>query len=165
MFKLAVISDCGQYRYRLVREWSCDSPRITWVMLNPSTADAKEDDPTIRRCIGFAQRWGFGGINVCNLFALRATDPKELKKASDPLGPENESILQDIAAPVVVAWGGNIPNTLQADHLARILRNKAKRQRHSWWCLGKTKWGEPRHPLMLSYSVNRQNWPQPIRKP
>lgn len=158
----AAISECGRYRYSLTREWS-DGNLLTWCMLNPSTADADIDDPTIRKCIGFSQRWGYSGIYIVNLFALRATDPRELKKADDPVGPKNIGRLRAIISPVVVAWGGSIPKTQQADNLARILRNRAwgNREFEEWWCLGKTKWGEPRHPLMLPYSTKRQRWPQP----
>jgi hypothetical protein len=129
-------------------------------MLNPSTADADVDDPTIRRCIGFSRQWGYGGICVVNLFAFRATDPKELKEAEDLVGPENEKLLRKLSRPVVVGWGGRIPRTARADFLARILKDKARREMVGWFCLGKTKMGEPRHPLMLPYSVQVEQWPR-----
>jgi len=81
----AVLSDCGTYRYSLTRRWS-PGPLLGWVMLNPSRADALVDDPTIRRCVGFARRWGFAGIVVRNLYALRATDPRELSRHPAPVG-------------------------------------------------------------------------------
>lgn len=83
----AVISECGSYRYRLERVWEAEKDRVAFIMLNPSTADASKDDPTIRRCIGFAKAWGFGGLIVGNLFALRSTDPKALYGHKDPVGP------------------------------------------------------------------------------
>lgn len=82
----ARLSPCGLYRYTLTRTWDATKPRACWIGLNPSTADASEDDPTIRRMCGFADAWKCGGIIVVNLFALRATDPKELRRVKDPVG-------------------------------------------------------------------------------
>src|SRR5690606_18576726 len=92
----ARFSPCGQYRYLLTRPipapfWKPDAGEAVFVMLNPSTADASEDDPTIRRCIGFAKEWGCTGLTVANLYALRSTDPKGLWKHRDPVGPENDA--------------------------------------------------------------------------
>ena len=94
--KSAQISPCGLYRYRLERFWS-DKPALPFVMLNPSTADADLDDPTIRRCMGFARREGAGGIIVATLHAFRATTPEELRKAYDPFGPGTAQSLETIA--------------------------------------------------------------------
>src|SRR6185312_12359012 len=105
----AYISDCGRYRYGLGREWDYPAkPALTFIMLNPSTADAEQDDPTIRRCIGFAKRDGFGALTVLNLYALRATDPRELERADDPKGPENDTMLRlhlKRGGTFVAAWG------------------------------------------------------------
>ena len=110
----ATISQCGLYRYSLWREWSVEGPVMGWVMLNPSTADAHTDDPTIRRCIGFAKREGCGGIIVRNLFAYRTPSPKALGEAYragvDVVGPENDEWLRafvdpPFVGPVVAAWG------------------------------------------------------------
>lgn len=106
----AVLSDDREYRYRLSRTWNVEKPTLGWIMLNPSTADETEDDPTIRRCIGYAKDWGYGSIVVGNLFALRATEPKELYDHPDPIGPENNDHLQQIcedAETVVAAWGAH----------------------------------------------------------
>ena len=103
----ATISPCGLYRYELVRAWG-DPPFCAFVMLNPSTADGAEDDNTIRRCVGFAQRFGFGGFSVVNLFAFRATKPEAMLAAADPVGPDNDAhILGALAAAqrVFAAWG------------------------------------------------------------
>lgn len=143
----AIISDCGRYRYRLERRWA-DGPALTFVMLNPSTADASVDDPTIRRCIGFAKRENCGGLVVVNLYALRATDPDEMMKAHDRVGPENErwtmSAMLEAAAhrsPVVAAWGtrGN----------GVFFTGMAKSRGVKPMCLGTTKAGYPRHPLYV----------------
>lgn len=115
MFKSAVISGCERYRYQLVRQWrdDADSKVLHWVMLNPSTADADLDDPTIRKCIGFARFNGFDGISVVNLFAYRSTSPKELtwqRGRVDVVGPENDLWISKIPlnATVVCAWGSYI---------------------------------------------------------
>src|SRR3989449_11540410 len=105
----ACFSRCGTYRYALWRRWAA-GPQVLFVMLNPSTADAQRDDPTIRRCIGFARRWGCGGIEVVNLFALRATDPRRLRYTRDPVGPENVAHLARAAGRaslVGAAWGAD----------------------------------------------------------
>lgn len=145
----AILSPDGLYRYALARSWS-DAPPLTFVMLNPSTADAELDDPTIRRCIGFARREGLGGIRVVNLYALRATNPAALKSAADPVGPENdEHIVWALTsalgsdAPVVAAWGA-----LAEDSRARAVFHLAGLE-FPWQALGFTKGGRPRHPLYL----------------
>lgn len=140
----AVISDCGRFRYRLERG---DLPRLTFVMLNPSTADALQDDPTIRRCAGFAKREGYNGIHVVNLYALRATNPKELWKHADRVGPLNHTCLEWAgyeARRIVVAWGANAEPAV-AHASIQLLRKSGARL----VCLGKTKDGSPRHPLYV----------------
>lgn len=89
----AILSACGTYRYHLWRLWDKALPVMVFVMQNPSTADASHDDPTIRKCIGFAKRHGYGGISVRNIFALRATDERILLTHHDPFGPENDAHL------------------------------------------------------------------------
>lgn len=151
MEKDADLSEDGVYRYELVRRWSVD-PMVCWVMLNPSTADADLDDPTIRRCMGFASTWGCGGIRVVNLFALRATDPKEIKRHHAPIGDRNgTAIMRAIQAPdtsfVVAAWGASnpYPGVSSIGHV----RTHAQRSERALLCLGTTKGGAPRHPLYV----------------
>lgn len=105
----ASLSSDGRYRYELTRRWDNSTSTVTYVMLNPSTADASVDDPTIRRCIGFAQSHGFGGLRVLNLYAFRATQPKDMFRAIDPVGPENDTYLGnlDTGSTVVAAWGAH----------------------------------------------------------
>lgn len=93
----AHLSACGAYRYALRRTWDPARPAALFVGLNPSTADAERDDPTTRRCVRFARDWGFGGLLVGNLFAYRATRPRDLRAAAEPVGPENDWWLAALA--------------------------------------------------------------------
>ena len=106
----AWISQCGLYRYWLGRQWDSrsDACSCVFLMLNPSTADAYKDDPTIRRCIGFAKSWDCGSMDVLNLFSLRATNPSGLRLNEDPIGPYGDEVLQGISTYdlIVAAWGG-----------------------------------------------------------
>ena len=154
----AVISPCGMYRYRLSRTWG-EAKAAAFIMLNPSTADASEDDPTIRRCIGFAKSWGGGGLVVVNLFAFRATSPKDLIKAADPIGPGNHDYIfeavysQDIA---VCAWGTKGDFMNQNNEVVRYIRSGSD---VPLACLGVTKDGHPRHPLYLPKDAERHPYP------
>ena len=96
MQRTACIDETGAYRYKLSRIRNPDKPMVMFIMLNPSTADANVDDPTIRRCIGFTERWGYGDLWVGNLFALRSSRPRDLLMADAPMGPENDSALNSI---------------------------------------------------------------------
>jgi hypothetical protein len=150
----AIISECGFYRYRLWRRWG-SGPHVLWCMLNPSTADAEADDPTIRKCVGFAKRWGCEGIEVVNLFAWRATDPAHLCIPADPTGIQNDEHVAEAArtAPtIVVAWGGRPPRLPAPVFRARIDRVLALFEGRAQ-CLGWTHLGEPWHPLMLAYET------------
>jgi hypothetical protein len=147
----ATISADGLYRYRLERWWNEDVPAVLFVMLNPSTADARDDDPTIRRCVGFARSWGAGGLLVGNLYALRATDPRGLVGVDDPVGPENDDHLfrmSRVAARTVVAWGAwPGPDRYRPARVMAALCGQAIGARA--YALGRTKAGAPRHPLYL----------------
>ena len=144
----AVISDCGRYRYLLRRAWDHDKPRALFVMLNPSTADAEVDDATIRSCIRLSKGWGYGSFEVVNLFGLRATDPAELEKADDPIGPQNANV-GDAAIGrcdvVICAWGTHP----MAGRRARDMVAWARGWKPAAYCLGKTKGGSPKHPLYI----------------
>lgn len=108
MEKGAQFSFCRTYRYALWRTWTQGDGHVTFIGLNPSIADENKDDPTIRRCIGFAKDWGFGGINMLNIFAFRATNPKELMKAKEPIGEKNNHYLSMYCDPIglnVACWG------------------------------------------------------------
>ena len=149
MNKTARLSGCGHYRYELGRRWDSDMDTLAVVMLNPSTADAEEDDPTIRRCISFAKRDGFGGIEVVNLFGYRATDPDDLMRTAEPSGEDNDDAIREVVRGRVTlcAWGASVP-TNHADHVVlveEIIRCYARKV----VCLGTTKSGAPRHPLYV----------------
>lgn len=149
--KMAMISPDGLYRYWLGRRWS-DGPLMVFIMLNPSTADGRVDDPTIRRCIGFARREGCGGVEVVNLYALRATKPMHLLHHPDPEGPDNplswaQTLYPDLRGAgepslVVAAWGAFSDPDLPE---SQALKGCSVRLQ----CLGTTKSGAPRHPLYV----------------
>ena len=142
----ADISPDGVYRYSLSRRLSSGERAVLFVGLNPSTADAMTDDPTIRRCAGFARSWGFDWLLMGNVHALRSTDPKGLLLADDPVGPKNEQALKRLtrrAALVVAAWGRNPLHSSAGWLAAWILSLEHTR------CLGENRDGSPKHPLYL----------------
>lgn len=150
----ALLSEDREYRYRLQRHWDATKPTVAFVMLNPSTADETDDDPTIRRCIGYAKEWGYGTLLVGNLFALRATDPSELRDHPDPVGPENDDHLRKIcdrAELVVAAWGTDGSLRDRGKEAARMLDV----QLHA---LDVTKNGHPGHPLYLPGDADPEPW-------
>lgn len=150
----AVFSSCGKFRYLLVREWSTVYPWVTFVMLNPSTADASKDDATIRKCIAFAKHWGFGGIKVVNLFAFRATKPADLKRAGYPVGPTNVPTLAAVFAEhanIICAWGANGRGHPQAATVLGMIRGAGRRPE----AIRTLKDGVPEHPLYIPLSTPR----------
>lgn len=135
------------YRYRLVREWDPDGCRVLFCMLNPSAATVDVDDPTVHRCALFAKRWGYGSVEVVNLFALISTDPAGLARHPDPVGPLNDSRIltaTQSADTVVVAWGGFPIAKTRAEAVLKAIRKV--RPTH---CLGFTAGLAPRHPLYV----------------
>lgn len=158
----AVISTCGKYRYRLERPTFLGSGwSMGIIMVNPSTADATTDDPTIRKCIGFAERQGAGSVIVGNKFAFRSTDVRGLRTAADPVGPENDVHLEGIMSTAdltVVAWGplAKLPKSLRERW--RDINFIARRMDVKLWCFGKAADGHPRHPLMQSYDTPLTRW-------
>ena len=147
----AYFSQDEKYRYRLERKLipgllDNQNGTILFIMLNPSTADAFKPDPTITRCLGFTKKWGFNHLIVVNLFALRSTDPKVLKKDLNPVGEFNDRIISESLRQVdfvVCAWGnhGSYQNRSKLV-LENINEAKVKPK-----CFGLTKQGEPLHPL------------------
>ena len=153
----AVYSDCERYRYSLTRVWDADARRVVFVMLNPSTATEVQNDPTIQRCEQRARALGFGGFRAVNIFALRATDPRDMKAADDPEGPDNTAALMEAASwadMVIAAWGVHGEHRNQGPAAASQLNATGHVLHH----LGLTKAGHPRHPLYLPYSAQPQLW-------
>lgn len=147
----ALFSPCELYRYDLTREWG-SGPTVVWVMLNPSTADAEQDDPTIRRCIGFSKAWGYGSLVICNQWAWRSTDPKLLLKLGDPRGPRNAEVIASHIANAelaVAAWGANAGKMAKVGYSRLNVEGMAQRCGVRMSCLGLTKEGHPRHPLYV----------------
>lgn len=154
----ATFSPCERYRYTLTRVWDRSLPLCGWCMLNPSKATAEVTDPTIARCCSFADGWGFGGILVVNAHALRSKDPRELYKADDPTGPDNDAaILQaarDCGGKMVVAWGVHGKFKGRGEQVLEILKVAGVKVR----CLGKTQEGFPRHPLFVGGATDLQDF-------
>lgn len=151
----ALISPCSLFRYTLRRTWDGAKPKALVIGLNPSTADHRKNDPTITREITFATSWGCGALLKGNLFAYRATDPKEMRKAADPVGPDNDKHLLEMfneADIVVCAWGTGSSFMRRDLAVAKLLQGKPLR------CLGVTKEGHPRHPLYLKAGTPLENW-------
>lgn len=149
----ALLSHCRTYRYDLWRTWTGGAGYAMFVGLNPSTADETEDDPTIRRCVAFAKDWGYAGLCMTNLFAYRATNPDDMMRASDPVGPRNDAILLERAAAagvVVAAWG--VHGTFGGRD------NAVRRMLPRLHYLRLTKNGHPGHPLYLPRTLLPASW-------
>lgn len=149
------MKSAATYRYTLTRDLGGLMPlkRVVFVMLNPSTADQVEDDPTIRRCMGFARREGATELGVVNLYGLRATDPRELRGHPDPVGPGNDEALRWAsrwADLLVAAWGAHAPGA-RVEDAVRVLDRPLR-------CLGTTKSGAPKHPLYLAKNTPLSMW-------
>jgi hypothetical protein len=152
MQKTADFSPCRRYRYALTRKWA-EGPQVLFIMLNPSTADAMNDDPTIARCLSFAKSWGFCSLAVGNLFAWRTPSPAELLKAQCPVGDDNDGwlgALQASADMTLAAWGNNGAFNNRGTEVARRLTNPHM--------LGLTKRGHPSHPLYIGAKALPQQW-------
>jgi hypothetical protein len=155
-----------EYRYALWREWDCDyltgcaddlphiKEYVMFIGLNPSTADETKDDPTIRKCIGFAKRWGYGALCMCNLFAFRETEPRLMKEAGEPVGPHNDRWLKTIAEGaglVVAAWGNNGKHRNRAAQVRALMPEL--------YCLRANTDGSPEHPLYVPYDTKPYKLP------
>ncbi|NIZ15640.1 DUF1643 domain-containing protein [Phaeobacter sp. HF9A] len=153
----AVYSDCERYRYSLTRIWEASGRRVMFVMLNPSKATEVQNDPTIERCERRARALGFGGFRATNIFAWRATDPRDMRAASAPEGPDNMRVLLegvDWADMVICAWGTHGAHLDQGPRVAARLRQTGCALYH----LGLSKAGHPKHPLYIAYSQKPLLW-------
>lgn len=163
MVRGATLSPCGTYRYMLQRRWNGPhdhGSEVVWIMLNPSTADADVDDPTIRRCVAFSRSWGYRALTVVNLFGLRSTDPAELLRHPDPVGEANDTIIEVAATSayagvVVAAWGAH--PAVRSRGL--IVRDRLAARGVAVHRLGApTKDGRPRHPLYVKGDTPLEVW-------
>lgn len=151
---IALYSPCETYRYGLGRQWEAQRPPVLFVMLNPSTATELRNDPTIERCERRARAMGFGGVMIANLFAFRATQPADLKRAADPVGPLNDAVVQQwhaLSGKTVAAWGVHGAHLNRAETFTDLLPGPL-------FHLGLTKAGHPRHPLYVSYTIKPILW-------
>jgi hypothetical protein len=152
---VAIYSDCEKYRYALTRVWDEAAPRVTFIMLNPSTATEVQNDPTVERCERRARTLGFGGFRVTNIFAWRDTDPKKMRAAKDPVGPLNDATIREAslwADTVICAWGTH------GAYMERGAKVLAQLEGTPLFHLGLSKAGHPKHPLYIAYSEQPRPW-------
>ncbi len=153
----AAFSDCRRYRYTLWRSWGVGD-YCNFVMLNPSTADEVKNDPTVERCERRSREMGFGGLMVTNLFAFRATDPFNMKKAADPIGERNDDAIKECAsqsAMVICAWGNDGAFMDRSAAVVKMLREFCPDKLHALKITGQ---GEPYHPLYVGYKTRPTKW-------
>lgn len=149
----AVFSPCRRYRYRLWRVWDSGKPYLMFLMLNPSTVDVFNNDPTVARCQRWAYEWDFGGVYVCNLFGFCSPYPDDMMQCEDPIGVENDAHILDVSARagmVLCAWGNHGAYLSRSFHVTSMLQQ----QSINLYSLALTKNGEPGHPLYLRGDVS-----------
>jgi hypothetical protein len=147
----------GNYRYLLGRKWDENLQQVTFLMLNPSTADHEQDDPTLRKCINFAKFWGYGSLEVVNLFAYRATNPRELRQVNEPVGRKNNYYLELAIKKthlIILAWGTKGSFQKRDKEVLNLISDK-----QPLYCLGLTKYGYPRHPLYVRNDTEKIFFP------
>ena len=157
----ALFSTCRRYRFRLSRTWNTNFAPLHFLLLNPSTADELNNDPTVERCERRARKGGYGGLVVTNIFAWRATDPRELSYAEDAVGELNDMCILEatrIAARTVCGWGSVGPKLLLRRRIPEI---RKLLNEFPLWCLAKNKDGQPKHPLYVEYSDSYFQWKEP----
>lgn len=153
----AIYSDCEAYRYSLTRTWDFTNGHVLFIMLNPSTATEIQNDPTVERCERRARTLGFGAFTVTNIFAYRATDPRDMRRAADPIGPQNNTAILTAAKTadsIICAWGTHGEHLKRGPEMETLLRKQSKPLYH----LGLSKAGHPKHPLYIAYVVQPELW-------
>ena len=153
----AIYSDCEKYRYSLTRVWEPGAKKLLFVMLNPWTATEFQNAPTVERCERRARQLGYGAFCVCNIFAWRATDPRNMRAQTDPVGPENDTAITSAclwADKIICAWGTHGEHLGRGRKVEGLLRANG----YDLWHLGRTKAGHPRHPLYIGYAVQPMLW-------
>jgi hypothetical protein len=153
----AAFSPCGRYRWWLQRQWEPRRPRLIFIGLNPSRADHRRDDPTLRRLVGLARGWGFGGLEVLNLFAWISPSPAALCRQVDPVGTDADRwLLRRLAlhpqAPVWLGWGAQADRSGRSSEVLALLQGRELR------AIGRTRSGQPRHPLYAPASARLEPW-------
>lgn len=154
---VAVYSDCERYRYLLTRVWNPEGRKALFILLNPSTATEVQNDPTVERCERRARALGFGGFRVTNIFAWRDTDPKKMRAAADPVGPENDAAIVEScpwADQIIAGWGAHGEHMQRGAQVEALLRGVGRPVHH----LGLTKAGHPKHPLYIAYMQQPERW-------
>ena len=151
----AEFSPCRQYRYRLWRQWNAERAKALFVLLNPSMADETQNDPTVERCERRARMWGYGGVEVVNLFAYRSTDPKVLYRVSEPIGMMNDEaiLIATIDAGIVICGWGEHGAHLRRGQAVLDLLSSDGTMLTKIYHLGLNASGQPKHPLYISYRV------------
>lgn len=153
----ALYSECERYRYALTRIWDPAGRKAFFLMLNPSTATEVQNDPTVERCERRARTLGFGAFRVCNIFAWRDTDPRKMRAAADPVGPENDAAIREAARwadQIICAWGTHGEHLGRGPAVEALLRDTGLPLFH----LGLSKAGHPKHPLYIAYSEAPRPW-------
>lgn len=154
----AVYSECERYRYSLTRIWDPAGRKALFVMLNPSTATEVQNDPTVERCERRARALGFGAFQVTNIFAWRDTDPRKMRAAADPVGPQNDAAIlagAEWADQIVAAWGTHGAHLNRGPLVEALLREAG----YDLFHLGLSKAGHPKHPLYIAYTQTPEPWP------
>lgn len=167
----AALSPCRHYRWSLQRQWQPRLPPLVFIGLNPSRADAERDDPTLRRIVGFARQWGFGSVTLLNLFARISPSPALLKRAADPVGPDNDRWLQEVLtvqanhaargrrAAIWLGWGNQGVWRYRDRQVLELVRQglaTEPRLANQLLSLGLTAQGQPRHPLYAAAALPPQ---------
>ena len=153
----AIYSDCETYRYALTRVWDTSGKRVLFIMLNPSRATERQNDPTIERCERRARALGFGGFRAVNIFGLRETHPRLLRRHPAPVGPDNDAIVArgcDWADTIIAAWGAHGDHLGRGAEMRELLIATPRPVHH----FGLTKQGHPRHPLYIAYARSPGPW-------
>lgn len=155
---VAIYSDCERYRYSLTRTWDADGRKAAFIMLNPSTATEIQNDPTVERCERRSRALGFGAFQVTNIFAYRATDPRDMRAQADPVGPDNDAAIlaaANWADAVICAWGTHGEHMDRGPITKAALRAQIHKPLHH---LGLSKAGHPKHPLYIAYTQQLVEW-------
>lgn len=163
--RTAIFSPCRKWRYHLQQVWDPNRPNLLWLMLNPSTADETQNDPTVERCETRARMWKYGGVEIYNIFGFRATDPKNMKLQDDPVGPDNDKWMAEFAVKsqqtlAIAGWGNHGGHNNRNHDVLKILRANNGNVK----ALKINASGDPKHPLYVGYSQRTVDYITPLKK-